>query len=81
MCYLPVVLLGTVMGGLVAWFGIQPTVAASLSVFGIRNTNMIRNPVEMIGVALIISGWAELIAILCAAQIRKIVPCEMIQEV
>lgn len=81
MSYIPVVLVGAVLGGVAAWFGINPSVTACVSAFGIRNCSMKLNPLEMLGVVVMISLWAELIAILCSAQIRKIVPCEMIQEV
>jgi putative ABC transport system permease protein len=81
MSYLPVVLIGVILGGVAAWFGINPTIAACVSAFGIRNCSMKINLLDMLGVVVMIGLWAELIAILCSSQIRKIVPCEMIQEV
>ncbi len=79
--YLPVVLIGASVGGIVAWFGINPSMTACISAFGIQKCSMKLNPLDMLGVAVVIGLWAELIAVLCSAQIRKIVPCEMIQEV
>ncbi len=81
MSYLPIVLIGAILGGIVAWFGINPSITACISAFGIKNCSMKLYPMDMVGVAVMLGLWAELIAILCSVQIRKIVPCEMIQEV
>ena len=81
MSYLPVVLIGAILGSVVAWFGINPSITACISAFGVRNCSMRIIPLDLLGVAVVIGLWAELIAILCSAQIRKIVPREMIQEI
>lgn len=81
MSYLPVVLIGAILGSVVAWFGIEPSITACISAFGIKNCNMRVVPLDMLCAVAMICIWAELIAVLCSAQIRKIVPCEMIQEV
>lgn len=80
MSYIPIVFAGTFTGCIVAWFGINPSFILCLTVFGIKKCNMNISPAYMFGILVLISLWAVFIAVICSAKIRKIVPCEMIQE-
>lgn len=80
MSYIPIVSAGAFTGCIIAWFGINPSFVLCLSAFGIKKCSMNINPAYMIGILIIISLWAGLITVICSVRIRKIVPCEMIQE-
>jgi len=80
MSYIPIVFAGTLAGCIAAWFGINPSFILCLTAFGIKKCSMNISLSYMLGILVLISLWAELIAVICSAKIRKIVPCEMIQE-
>ncbi len=81
MSYIPVVFVGTILGCILAWFGVNPTFILSLSVFGIKKINMNINLIYMFGIIAGIVLWALLIALLSSARIKKIAPWKMIQEI
>lgn len=80
MSYIPIVIAGTFAGCIAAWFGINPSFVLCLTAFGIKKCSMNISPAYMLGILVLISLWAGFIAVICSAKIRKIVPCEMIQE-
>lgn len=80
MSYIPIVFIGTLIGCIAAWFGINPSFVLFLSAFGIQKCSMNISLLYMSGVVIVITLWAEMIAVLCSARIRKIVPCKMIKE-
>ena len=64
MSYTPVVFVGAVIGCIVAWFGINPSVIVCLSAFGIKKCNMNINVEYLIGIVIMISLWAQMIVVL-----------------
>lgn len=81
MSYIPIVSAGAFAGCIAAWFGINPSFVLCLTAFGIKKCSMNISPAYMLGILVLISLWAGFIAVICSVRIRKIVPCEMIQEI
>ncbi|MFT4145558.1 MAG: ABC transporter permease, partial [Mobilitalea sp.] len=81
MSYIPIVFLGSILGSILAWFGVEPSFILCLSAFGIEKSGMDVSFAAMIGVVITIVLWATLIAGLCSIRIKKIVPWKMMQEV
>ena len=79
MSYIPIFLIGSLLGCGVAFIGITPTMVVSLSAFGIKSFAMDISLVAMLGIVVTIVMWSEIIIILCSAKIRKITPYEMQQ--
>lgn len=80
MGYIPIVLAGSILGSIAAYFGINPSFILFLSSFGIEKCSMNVSIVYLVIIVILMTVWAELIAVICAARIRKIEPCKMIQE-
>lgn len=80
MSYIPVVFIGTLLGCILSWFLANPVFILCLNAFGIKKSSMDIHVIYMAGTAAAIISWAALIALICSAGIRKIVPWKMIQE-
>lgn len=81
MGYIPIVFIGSIVGSILAWFGVEPSFILCLSAFGIEKSGMDVSFIAMIGVVITIVLWATLIAGLCSIRIKRIVPWKMMQEV
>lgn len=77
---IPVVAAGTLLGSVAAWFGTEGSMVLCLSAFGIRKCSLDLSIGAIVLCAAGIVLWAWLIAAVCSARIRKIVPCEIIQQ-
>jgi putative ABC transport system permease protein len=80
MSNLPIVLIGTILGGIIAYFGVNPSFVLFLSSFKMKKCNLYVSPATILLLVIAISLWATAIACLCSAKIRKIVPSKMVQE-
>lgn len=80
MNYLPVVFVGTILGGALSYVSFNPLVSLCLSFCGIQNCNMDRGMEYMVLTVVIINITAFLASFLTSVRIRKIEPCRMIQE-
>lgn len=80
MNYLPVVFVGSVMGGAFAYVLFNPLASVCLSFCGIRSCHMERGMEYMILTVVIITVTAFLASFLVSMKIRKIEPCKMIRE-
>lgn len=79
MSYIPIFLVGSLLGCVVAFVGITPTMILSLSAFGIKSIVMDISITAMIGIVAAIIIWSEIIIVLSSARVRKITPYEMQQ--
>lgn len=80
MSYCPMVLIGTVLGCVLSCFCINPLFVVCLSMFGIKKCTMNLGISGMLLMLVIIVIWSQIILMLNSLKIRKIVPCQMIQE-
>lgn len=80
MNYLPVVIIGTVIGCIFSNFSLNYLFVLCLSMFGIKKCNMDLGFLYMLLMVVAIILWSQLIIVLNSVRIRRIVPCEMIQE-
>lgn len=80
MSYIPIVFIGTIFGCIIAWFGVNPSFALSLTMFGIKRCNMDINITYMFVIIAGIVAWATLIAVISSYRIKRIVPWRMVQE-
>ena len=80
MNYLPVVITGTVIGCIFSIFSINLLFVFCLSMFGIKKCNMDLGFFYMLFMVVAIILWSQFIIVANSVRIRKIVPCEMIQE-
>lgn len=81
MSYIPIVLIGSIIGSVFAGYGAEPSFVLCFSAFGIEKSGMKVSMISLVGVLIIIVLWATLIAGLCSLRIKKIVPWKMMQEV
>lgn len=80
MNFLPVVFVGSVIGGGLSYVSFNSMVSLCLSFCGIRSTNMERGIEFILLTVVIITVTALLASLLVSERIRKIEPCRMIKE-
>lgn len=80
MNYIPIVIVGTLTGCIFSVFFMNLLFVVCLSMFGIKKCSMELGFNYMLLMFSAIIIWAQLIIIVNSLRIRKIVPCEMIQE-
>lgn len=80
MNYLPVVFVGTILGGALSYVSFNSLVSLCLSFCGIKSCNMDKGMEYMVLTVIIINVTAFLASIITSARIRKIEPCRMIKE-
>ena len=80
MNYLPVVFVGTIIGGVLAYVLFNPLASFCLSFCGIRSCNMDRGIGYIVLTVVIITITAFFASFIVSAKIRKIEPCKMIRE-
>jgi putative ABC transport system permease protein len=81
MGYIPIVFIGSIVGSILACFGVEPSFVLCLSAFGIEKSGMDVSFLALLGVVITIVMWATLITGLCSIRIKRIVPWKMMQEV
>ena len=75
--FCPVTIFGALIGTVMAMYLVNPLFAASLSIAGILNSNLIINPMLTVITFIAISIYSIIITALVAMRIRKITPCEL----
>ena len=80
MNYIPVILVGSLLGCIATHFLNNAFFVACMSIFGIQKCNMKLSLPYMLIIFIGIATWSQLIILINSLKVRKIVPCEMIQE-
>lgn len=80
MNYLPIIFVGTFIGCILSSCFMNQLFVVCLSMFGIKKCNMELGINYMLFMLSSIIIWSQLIIIGCSLTIRKIAPCEIIQE-
>ena len=78
--FLPVVAIGTIIGGAVGYLGTNPMITVLFRSFGIMRMEFIIQPAMIIGLCISICVLAFLVSILVSIRIRKISAYALIQE-
>lgn len=78
--YVPTVLIGAILGCVVAKFGMKQFFVVTLSSFGIKQIDIKMTLWLYMITVFAITGWSTLISALCAMRIRKISPSSMVRE-
>jgi putative ABC transport system permease protein len=79
--YVPVVTIGTLLGGLLGYFGKDVTLRATIGLFtGIEKNVMVFTPYSVIITLLLVMATAIISSILGSLKVRYIKPVKMIKE-
>jgi putative ABC transport system permease protein len=80
MIYLPIIVVGSIIGGTLGFFGTNPMLAVLLKQLGIMKSEFTVSVKMVILIILLISVWAYLISMIVSYRIRKISAYKMTNE-